>query len=109
MQQVYADKHNQFRHAIGLQLYIHTNLLNDRQPIFGNSCGVSSFGIQLSAINAMASAFHFSKRIITVGAVVPSTSHVIIASRNLAHESRVRVSCGHCNEIFIVSNFLFLT
>ena len=47
--------------------------------------------------------FHFSKRIITVGSAVPSTSHVIIASPNLAHEMRVRVSCGHCNEIFIVS------
>ena len=44
------------------------------------------------------------KRIITVGSTVPSTSHVIIASPSLAHEMRVRVSCGHCNEIFIFRN-----
>ena len=44
-----------------------------------------------------------SKRIINVGTSLPNTSHVIITSPNLAHEARVRVSCGHCNEIFIVS------
>ena len=51
---------------------------------------------------------YFSKRIITVGSAVPSTSHVIISTPNLAHEMRVRVTCGHCNEIFIVSLFLYI-
>ena len=88
-----------------MQSNIHKNILSANGlvgVVFGNLHKSSAKGSVLKLL------VYFSKRIITVGSAVPSTSHVIISSPNLAHEMRVRVTCGHCNEIFIVSKCLLL-
>ena len=57
----------------------------------------------LILLNIIIVFFSTSKRIINVGsAPLPTTSDQSILLNN--GDSRVRVSCGHCNELFKVSN-----
>ena len=48
-----------------------------------------------------------SKRVINVGGAPPAASGPMVPEVQDSNANRIRVSCGHCNETFVVTKFFF--